>query len=245
MSMLVIDIAAVPDTDLGARLHRLADLSPADIARVMHTKNRERGQGDELPLAMQKIFAISCLLYDGEEIRIFSPAPCDSTEPDLLNGLRAVIADEDVNRIIAWDGNLFTFPLLKLRYLAHTLVSPLTHAVACSDLGTEFTSTYAAGNDLSLHEISVLCGFPGNPGMSANATWKACREGLHNEICNNSDLNVINCWLVYLNWRLVTGSIDTASLTKEHKLLQESLNMANKTHLADFARQWVDASTRP
>jgi predicted PolB exonuclease-like 3'-5' exonuclease len=244
MSMLVIDIAAVPDTDLGARLHSLADLSPADIARVMYTKSRERGQGEELPLAMQKIFAISCLLYDGEEIRIFSPASCDSTERDLLNGLRAVIADEDVNRIIAWDGNRFAFPLLKLRYLAHTLVSPLTHAVACSDLGTEFTSTYAAGNDLSLHEISVLCGFPRNPGMSANATWKACRAGLHSEICANSDLNVINCWLVYLNWRHVTGSIDAESLAKEHKLLRESISLMNKTHLAEFTRQWMESSTR-
>ena len=244
MSMLVIDIAAVPDTDLGARLYNLTDLSPADIARVMYTKNRERGQGEDLPLAMQKIFGISCLLYDGEKIRIFSPAPCESSEEDLLNGLRTIIADEDVNRIIAWDGNRFAYPLLKLRYLAHTLVSPLTHAVACSDLSVELSSMNTAGNDMSLHEVSVLCGFPGNAGMSANATWKAYRAGSHSEICANSDLNVINCWLVYLNWRYATGSIDTTSLAKEHDLLQENLRMMDKTHLADFARQWMDSAIR-
>ena len=240
MSMLVLDIAAVPDTLAGTRLYGLSELTEADTARVMNTKNREKGKGDELPLAMQRILAISCLVYDGEKIRLFAPGEKASTESEILAGLQAIMSEEDVNRIIAWNGNRFDFPLLNFRCLVHAMRSPLTNAVACSDLSDILSVSNAVDRNLSLHETAILCGFPGAVELSSDQLWERYRQQRYAEIRENSELRAINCWLVYLNWRLLTGSIDETSLGKEHRLLQDNLILMKKPHLTDFVQRWAD-----
>lgn len=237
MTTLVIDISAIPDTDMGAKLYQLSGLADEDVARVMYTKNREREQGEDLPLTLNRIISISCLLDDGETIKLMTLGSAKTSESVLLEELQKIITEEDVKQVVAWNGNRYEFPLLSLRCLSHTMKSALSETISCRDLNAELT-TGRRGESATLHTVSVLCGLPGQQGMAPEDIWDQFLGGHFDDIQASSELNVIHCWLVHLNWCVLTGSFDRSMLTKKHALLKESLTLRNKLHLTEFVQNW-------
>ena len=67
---LVFDIETIPDTDgLKKLLDLPAETSAADVAKVAFHQRRMAGQSEFLPLHVQRVVAISCVLREGDNFR--------------------------------------------------------------------------------------------------------------------------------------------------------------------------------
>ena len=236
MSVIYLDIATIPDFELGARLYNLHELSEEDIARVMVTKSRENDiNPGRVGRHMQRILSIAVLMQDDNGIKTWLIGAPEVSEAEILKSLQE-LADEHKPAVVSWDGNRSIFPLLNYRYLSHGLRKPLFSE------HTNLSTELAATNDRCVatqHEVAVLCGFSSQKAMSAdevlNAYLKESLELIHNEL----ELNVVKIWQMNQRWQLVCGESDQASQDIEFQRLKEALLQQDKTHLVDFVESLI------
>ena len=155
MSIMCLDLATIPDFDLGARIYDLQDLSEEDISRVMFTKSREREndiQAGKLGAYMQRVLAISVLFQDENGIRTWSAGAPESNEMSLLQALQKQV-NEQKPAVVTWNGNRSIFPVLNYRDLSHGIKAPLFSV--CTDLMSELSATDDR-NTASLGEMAAL-----------------------------------------------------------------------------------------
>jgi predicted PolB exonuclease-like 3'-5' exonuclease len=235
MSLMFLDIATIPDFELGARLYNLHDLSEKDVSRVMATKNREKGDDTgALPLHMQRILAISVLFQNKENIKIWSLGDVVSNEADLLN-IAGKYVSEHKPDVITWSGEKTIFPVLNFRYMSHNLQLPAF--TKKTDLMSELAGGSVEAGKLAatLHEVAVLAGYPGNKAMSDEEVWKHYLQGNIEPVRNNLELNLINTWFIYKRWQQVNGKIDPSAFEAEKQQLINMLGQEDGTHLTSFA----------
>ena len=236
MSVMFLDIATIPDFELGARLYNLHDLPEKDIARVMFTKRREQGGDSELlGQHMLRIVAISVLLQDENDISLQTSAGPQADERKHLQFLTSII-DQHKPEIITWDRRAI-IPLVNFRCLYHGTRTPFAENSVAIDLLTNLSASYGEGSG-SLHEVAVLCGFPGNEGMSDEKILTAYLKGSHELIRVNLELNIINACLIHLRWQLVSGEIDHSLFARKVQTLEEYFQKVEHTHLTDFIDAW-------
>ena len=233
MSILFLDIATIPDFDLGARLHNLHDLSEKDIARVMYTKSREKGgNSEELSQNLLQTAAISILLQDDDGISLQTSEGPETDELQHLQFLTSII-DQHKPEIITWDWRS-VLPVLNFRYLSHGIRTPLAENTTVIDLYTEL-SELDEQNSGSLNEVAILSGFPGIEFMSVQNTLNASLEGNHELIRINLETRVINTCLIHQRWQLVCGEIDQSSYEKQLQLIKEYIQKKQNTHLTNIS----------
>lgn len=236
MSILCIDIAAIPDVELGAKLYGLHDLSEKDITRVMYTKSREKDISPEiLEQHLQKVLAISLLIQDEESFKIIALGDQYSSEIDLLQQLQQEI-ERHKPMLITWNGNRSVLPLLHCRYFSNCIQTPFNNDVAHTDIKDELSATaYQSG--INLHEAVLLAGFPGKPQMTPAATLDAWLAGNIEQIRNDRLVNVVNVWLVYQRLRFIHSEIDLDGMKVEQQQLQQALVSTGIPQLAQLMKE--------
>jgi predicted PolB exonuclease-like 3'-5' exonuclease len=233
MSILFLDIATIPDFELGARLYNLHDLSEKDIARVMFTKSREKGgNSEELSQHLLSVAAVSILLQDDDGISLQTSTGPQADELQQLQFLTSII-DQHKPELITWDWRT-VLPVLNFRYLSHGIRLPLAENSTVIDLLSELSESDEQGPG-SLNEVAILSGFPGIESMSDQNTLNASLEGSHELICINLEIRVINTCLIYQRWQLVCGEIDHSTYEKRLLQIKEYLQKKDQTHLTNFA----------
>jgi predicted PolB exonuclease-like 3'-5' exonuclease len=236
MSLLFIDIATIPDFELGARLYNLHDLSEKDIARAMFTKNRETGVDQEiLEPHMRQIAALSVLLQDENDISLQTSVAPQTDEYQHLQFLTSII-EQHKPKIITWDRRTI-LPLVNFRCLSHGTRTPFAENSIAMDLMTDLSESEGMGSGL-LNEVAVLCGFPGNEGIPDEKILTAFLEGSHESIRNNLELNIINVCLIYQRWQLVHAELDRSTFERKVQTLKEYLLKLDQTHLSNFVEAW-------
>ncbi len=231
MSLMILDIATIPDFDLGTRLYGLHDLSEKDISRVMSTKSREMDNyAGALPQHMQRVLAISVLYQDKEGIKIWSVGDAESNEADLLKILQRY-TDEYKPAVVTWSGDRRIFPALNYRYLSHGIPLPLY--ASQTNLMAELAGE-SINRTVPLHDFAVLAGSPVDKEMTDEDILNNYLLGDIEPVRNNLELNLINTWLIYQRWQLINGKIDQAGFDTEKQLLIKMLQEENKTHLTSF-----------
>lgn len=232
MTLMFLDIASVPDFELGTRLYGLHDLSDKDIARVMSTKNREKNDGsDDLGQHLLQLAAVSVLLQDDEGIKLQSSTGSETDELHHLQFLASII-DQYRPEIVTWD-RCKVLPLLNYRCLSHAFQLPITGNTELTDLKTELSAS-AIPVSASLQEVAILSGFPGSEEMSNENILNTYLEGGYELIRIHHELNVIKTCLIHQRWQLVCGEIDHSGFEKRVQLLKEYLRQQDQTHLSTF-----------
>jgi hypothetical protein len=89
-----------------------------------------------------------------------------------------------------------------------------------------------------LQEIALLLGFPGKMGMSGAVVWDKYQAGALDEIRHYCETDVLNTFLVYLQFEKARGNLSPAVLDKEHELLADTLQQSAQSHLLEFLRAW-------
>ncbi len=82
---LVFDIESIPDVAGYRTLHGLStEISDHDVAEIAFHERRARTGGDFMPLHLQKVVAISCVLRQDDKWKVWSIGKPDDPEQELI-----------------------------------------------------------------------------------------------------------------------------------------------------------------
>lgn len=256
MNLLVFDIETIPDIDGCRRLFDLHGLSDDDVARAVFHMRRQQSGSDFLRHHMHKIVAISAVLRTRDQIKVWSLGSAESSEEDLLQRFYSGI-ERYTPRLISWNGGGFDLPVIHYRSLLYPINAAHYWETGQNDNSFRYNNYhgrfhdrhtdlmdvlagYQARANASLEDIASLCGFPGKMGMSGAKVWDAFQNGEIEAIRNYCETDVLNTYLVYLNFERSRGNFDQTQYQEECRLVRENLKSSKLKHLLEFESAWID-----
>ena len=255
MLSFAFDIETVPDVEFGRRMWDLEGLSDEEIGTAMAFKRQQQTGSDFLPLHQHRVVAISVALRDADAFRVWSLGDEDSGEDELVrrffDGIERYSPD-----LVSWNGSGFDLPVLHYRALRHGVQAPRYWEVGDNDREfkwNNYQSRYhwrhidlmdvlASFNNrarASLDQTAVLLGFPGKLGMSGDKVWETWLAGGIRDIRNYCETDVLNTWLVYLQFEFMRGNLDAGQLEREFAVVRDTLTSMKQPHLDAFLAAWA------
>jgi len=258
---LVFDIETVPDIAGLRTLHELdAKVSDAEVAEMAFQLRRQKTGSDFLPHHLQRVVAISCVLREGDNFKVWSLGDMHEEEGSIIQRFFDGI-DKYTPQLVSWNGSGFDLPVLHYR--------GLMHGVQCArywDQGEDekdfkwnnyisryhsrhidlmdLLAMYTGRANAPLDELAKLIGFPGKLGMDGSKVWDAYQQGKLDEIRNYCETDVANTYLVFARFQLMRGVLTRARYEKECELVRAELNKLDQSHWKEFLAAWPDSKIK-
>jgi predicted PolB exonuclease-like 3'-5' exonuclease len=257
--VLVFDIETIPDVAGLRRLNDLpAELSDEEVAELAFQQRRAKSGNDFLPLHLQRIVTISCVLRTSEGFKVWS-----LSEPDLNEG--AIIQrffdgiEKFTPQIVSWNGGGFDLPVLHYRGMLHGVVAPRYWDMGDGDYADsrdfkwnnyisryhtrhldlmDLLALYNGRANAPLDELAKLFGFPGKLGMDGSKVWSAWQDGLIAEIRDYCETDVVNTYLVYNRFRRMRGELTAEEDVAEIEFVKAQLARIGAPHWQEFLATW-------
>jgi 3'-5' exonuclease len=254
LNTLVFDIETVPDVDFGRRHLALEGLADEDVAQAMFALRRVRAGSEFLPLLQHRIVAISCAMRSREGFKVWSLGDVEAGEEELVrrffDGIERFSPD-----LVSWNGSGFDLPVLHYRAMRHGISAPRYWELGEGDRDFRFNNYlsrfhwrhtdlmdvlagYQARGAARLDEISVLLGLPGKLGLSGDRVWDEWRHGRLGAIRDYCETDVLNTWLVFLQFEQFRGRRTAEEVATEQALVAEALRADGRAHLLEFLAAW-------
>ncbi|MCZ6826385.1 MAG: 3'-5' exonuclease [Gammaproteobacteria bacterium] len=254
LDCMVFDIETVPDIDLGRRLFNLDGLGDEEIAQAMFHRQVEKTGSEFLPLHQHRVAAISVALRNRSGFRVWSLGEEDSGEKDIITRFFDGI-ERFTPTIVSWNGGGFDLPVLHYRSLLHRVSAPRYWETGDDDQSFRWNnyqsrfhwrhtdlmdviSGYQPRGRAPLQDIALLLGFPGKLGMSGEQVWPFFVDGQIAKIRNYCETDVLNTYLIYLQFQTIRGRMDADQLAKEYALIEKELAESGHAHLTEFLTAW-------
>jgi predicted PolB exonuclease-like 3'-5' exonuclease len=254
---LVFDIETIPDIAGLRILHELDErVSDAEVAEMAFQLRRQKTGSDFLPHHLQRVVAISCVLREGDNFKIWSLGGLGEEEGPIIQRFFDGI-DKYTPQIVSWNGSGFDLPVLHYR--------GLIHGVQCArywDQGEDdkefkwnnyisryhsrhldlmdLLAMYTGRANAPLDELARLIGFPGKLGMDGSQVWEAYQQGKLEEIRNYCETDVANTYLVFARFQLMRGVLTPARYKKECDLVRKELGKLDQSHWKEFLAAWPE-----
>ncbi len=253
--VLVFDIETVPDTDGLCKLHDLpGQLAPVDIAEMAFQSRRQTAGHDFLPLHVQKIVAISCVLRDRNDFRVWSLGNPADSEAELIRRFFEGI-ERFSPQLVSWNGGGFDLPVLHYRSLIHGIQARRYWDMGDDDRDFKWNNylsryhtrhldlmdilaLYQPRASVPLDELAQLMGFPGKLGMDGSRVWDAFQKGEVAAIRNYCETDVVNTYLAFLRFQLMRGMFDQEQYQRECELVRDTLSKSPEPHWHEFLARW-------
>jgi len=256
MNVLVFDIETIPDIDGCRRLYDLHGLSDDDVARAVFQMRRQQAGTEFLRHHLHRIVAISTVLSTRDQFKVWSLGDTDANEQDLLQRFFSGI-ERYTPRLVSWNGSGFDLPVIHYRSLLYPIDAAHYWETGQNDTSfrynnylsryherhTDLMDVLAAFQPRAsapLDEIAGLCGFPGKMGMSGSKVWDAYQQGQIKEIRDYCETDVLNTYLVYLNFERSRGNLNQPRYQAECQRVRDELKSTGQQHLLDFEAAWHD-----
>ena len=251
MNILVFDIETIPDVVTGRKLYDLDGLSDADTATALFAMRRAKIGHDFLPHYLQKVVAISLVMSNAKQLKVWTLGDEHSDEKELLHRFFTGI-DKHVPMLVSWNGSGFDLPVLHYRALLHGISAPTYWEVGEHQQPFRFNNYlnrfhyrhldlmdvlagYQNKAFAPLDDISTMLGFPGKMGMSGAKVWEQFLAGNLKEIRDYCETDVLNTYCVYLRFERMRGTINEAEYTQGLERLCTYLGEEkDKLHLQAF-----------
>lgn len=233
--ILVFDIETIPDLSTGKRLHpELGSLSDTDAMTAL-VALREAEVGN--PFMVTPLHQVACFSYlwlDGATMRLGSFNQETMSEMQILGRVLDAFAKKPI--IISWNGASFDLPVLLYRMTHHQMnARAITHAgFKDKDYLNRYTSVHIDmmekfsfgqwGNKQKLDTIASLCGYAGKGEIDGRDVLPMVQNNEWGKLAIYCESDVINTYLVYLRYQLLTGAMDNNSHTAQCKQLFDYLN---------------------
>lgn len=253
MTILVFDIETIPDIEAGRKLYDLHGLSDEDTAQALFALRRAKVGNDFLPHYLQKIVAISLVISNAKQLKVWSLGDETADEKEIIMRFFGGI-DKHTPTLVSWNGSGFDLPVLHYRALLHGITAPLYWETG------ENQQTFRWNNYLNrfhyrhldlmdvlaayqnkafapLDQIASMLGFPGKMGMSGDKVWKEYLNGNLSGIRNYCETDVLNTYCIYLRFELIRGMLNQKEYDQAIERLQVYLNSEEKPHLIEFSSQ--------
>lgn len=256
MNIFVFDIETVPDIDGCRRLYNLHGLSDEDVAKAVFHKRRQQDNTEFLPHHLHKVVAISAVLRSGDQFRVWSLGDIESGEQDLLQRFYSGI-ERYTPTLVSWNGSGFDLPVIRYRSLLYPINAEhywenggnnasfrdnnyqSRYYERHTDL-MEVLAGFSACANAPLEEVAGLCGFPGKMRMSGSQVWDEYLEGNIDNIRDCCETDVLNTYLVYLNYERNRGNLDQTQYQSEFALVRDTLKNSEFKHFQAFENAWID-----
>ncbi|MEE8529379.1 MAG: 3'-5' exonuclease [Nitrosomonadaceae bacterium] len=253
--VLVFDIETVPDIEGLRKLYELSsDLAPADIAEMAFQSRRQTIGNDFLPLHVHKVIAISCVLRDKNEFRVWSLGSTEDTEEELIRRFFEGI-DKYTPQLVSWNGNGFDLPVLHYRSMINGIQARCYWESGENDREFKWNNylsryhtrhldlmdllaLYQPRANVSLNDLARLMGFPGKLGMDGSQVWDAFQSGEIIAIRNYCETDVVNTYLLFLRFQFLRGILDDEQYLYENELVRATLKKSSELHWKEFLTQW-------
>lgn len=251
MTVLVFDIETIPDIESGRKLYDLNGLSDTDTAQALFALRRAKVGTDFLPHYLQKICAISIVMQQGSQIKVWSLGDEQAEEKELITRFFAGI-EKHTPTLISWNGSGFDLPVLHYRSLVHGISAPTywetgeqQQSFRWNNYLSRFHYRHMDLMDLiagyqnkafaPLDDIATMLGFPGKMGMSGAKVWEQYSEGQIKNIRDYCETDVLNTYCVYLRFELIRGTINQEEYHQHISQLKAYLSTEHeKKHLQEF-----------
>lgn len=253
---MVYDLETVPDVALGRKLLNLSKESDQEVvdALVERQKAKTQGTSSFLPHYMQQIVAISVVVSTPEWVKVWSLGDIQTNEKGIIERFFAGL-DRFTPILVSWNGSGFDLPVLHYRSLLHGVTAGKYWETGDGDASFKWNNYlsryhqrhtdlmdvlagYQSRASAPLDEIAQMLGLPGKMGMAGNLVWQQFQENQLESIRDYCETDVLNTYLVYLQFQYIRGQLDEVSLALEKERLKESLFSANKPHLTAFLEAW-------
>jgi len=269
-SLFVFDIETIPDLEAARAVLGMSDAINEEevLAALSKYHNPDKKTEDVFykPI-FHKVVAISFaeieIMKDkGKEQLILknirSGGKVDSKESDLIKGFFHYI-ENNMPRLVSYNGRSFDLPVLKLRALKYGIGTEIYNlgdkwnnylqrysANWHCDLHEILTDYYAAGK-MRLNEVCAVAGYPGKIDVDGSTVYDLYKKNNIQEIRDYCETDVLNTYLVYLNYALHYGIINKESfalaITQVISFLE---NNKQKEHWSKFLNSWenLDSNER-
>jgi len=257
LNLFVFDIETIPDIDGCRRIYDLHGLSDDDVARAVFQMRRQQSGTDFLRHHLHRIVAISAVLRNRDQFKVWSLGTTESTEQDLLQRFFSGI-ERYTPRLVSWNGGGFDLPVIHYRSLLYPINAAHYWETGQNDNSFRYNNYLSRFHDrhtdlmdvlagfqaranAPLDEIAGLCGFPGKMGMNGAGVWDAYQRGEIQAIRDYCETDVLNTFLVYLNFERSRGNLDQVQYQAECDLVRKELKQSEQQHLLDFEAAWLEA----
>ena len=255
MSILVFDIESIPDFESGRKLHKLNDeLSAKDVVKAMQHLQFQKTGSEFMPLHLQKIVAISAVFENRNQIKVWSLGDIDADEKEIIQRFFQGL-EQNTPTLVSWNGGGFDLPVLNYRSLLHGVQAPRYWEMGEDDTSFRFNNyisrfhwrhtdlmdvlgNYQPRAGAKLDEIATMLGYPGKLGMSGADVWDRYQQGAIEEIRNYCETDVLNTYLVYLNFEVIRGRSSPEMLNEKIMRVKQMLKESGKPHLVEFLKVW-------
>jgi len=252
--VLAFDIETVPDTAGLRRLHGLSAAIPdTEVADMAFQRRRQAVGHDFLPLHLQRVVAISCVLRERDGLKVWSLGDIGETEGGLIQRFFDGV-EKFTPQLVSWNGGGFDLPVLHYRGMLHGV-----RAHRYWDLGDDerefrynnYISRYHTRHlDLMdllgmyqsrvpLDEFAQLLGLPGKVGMHGAEVWTAFQAGEVEAIRNYCEADVANTYLVFLRFQHMRGCLTDQAYAAECALVRETIGRLPGAHWQTFLNGWA------
>ncbi len=256
--ILVFDIETIPDVAGVRRLQGLSDaLSDDEVAELAFHQRRAQNGSDFLPLYLQRVVAISCVLRAGETWKVWTVGGPDDPEGELIQRFFDGV-DKFTPQLVSWNGQGFDAQVLHYRGLIHGVTAERYWDQGEEDRDFKWNNyisryhsrhldlmdllaLYQPRASAPLDALAKLIGFPGKMGMDGSAVWGAYREGRIAEIRNYCETDVVNTWLVYLRFQKMRGALSAEAYAREEAMVRNTLTAMPQAHWREYLAAWPKA----
>jgi hypothetical protein len=254
MPVLAFDIETIPDCAGLRRLYDLPeDLPDHEVAEIGFQKRRAKIGSDFLPVHLQRVLVISCLLRNDEGIRIFSIGEPESDEPAAIQRFFEGI-NRYVPQLVSWNGRGFDLPVLAARGLIHGATAACFWDTGADNKDFKWSNyinrfhdrhldlmdalSLYGGRGSPLDELAKLAGFPGKLGMDGGQVWDSYRNGGISAIRDYCETDCVNTYLMYLRFQQMRCAFTAERYAAECQLLRGHLEKRTEAHWREFLSLW-------
>jgi predicted PolB exonuclease-like 3'-5' exonuclease len=252
---LVFDIETIPDIAGLRTLYELdAEVSDTEVAEMAFQMRRQKIGSDFLPHHLQRVAAISCVLREGDNFKVWSLGEPDEDEGSIIQRFFDGI-EKYTPQIVSWNGSGFDLPVLHYRGLIHGIQCPRYWDIGEDDRDFKWNNyisryhsrhldlmdllaLYQPRANAPLDAIAQLMGLPGKLGMDGSGVWEAWQNGKIAEIRDYCETDVANTYLVYLRFQLMRGVLDAQQYRAECELVRATLGKSAAPHWKEFLQLW-------
>lgn len=240
-TVLVFDIETIPDI---AGLRRLEDfpgvMTDAQVAEKAMADREEKTGSRFLPLYLQKICAISCIIRrttkeGSPQIKVGTLGTPEDEEKVLIQSFFDLV-EKYTPQLVSWNGSGFDLPVLHYRALANHVQASRYWEMGESQENdsrefkwNNYISRYHMRHldmmdllakfngraNAPLDGLAKLCGFPGKMGMDGGQVWSAYQEGKINDVRRYCETDVVNTYLMYCRFQLLRGGFSLEEYQEE------------------------------
>ena len=213
-----------------------------------HTQFQKNGNIFQ-PLHLHKIIAISVLYKNNEKLSLLSLGEEDSKESDLLKLFFGII-DKYQPQLVSWNGKGFDSPVMHYRALLHGISSIKYWDKGENDRDFKWNNYLNRYHDRHLDLMDVLSGFkkpasltdiaqligaPGKYGIDGSKVSDYYLENDIKKIRDYCETDVLNTYLVYLRYQLLSSSVTSEKYNELIKEIFSLLDESDKKHWKEFS----------